>query len=165
MRTWHLGLVIAFLVGFPLPAFAQGAGIAPCGIPYQPNFATPSGHAVLAPPMGQPLIIYNPQFIAQAQMYGLGAEIFRYLMQHECGHHVLSHVVGIHMNPAAAMWMTPQIELQAECYAAKQLYASGDQAALMAAVKLWGSLGMAPTGPNYPTGIQRAQTLHGCFGP
>lgn len=144
---------------------AQMSGVAPCGVPFQPSPMTPSGHAILVPPFGQQLIIYNPMFIAQAQQHGLGPPMLRYLLQHECGHHMRGHVMAGMTNPYAVMWITPQIELDAECYAAKQLFAAGDQQALMAAVTLWGSMGLAPTGPNYPNGIQRAQVLQSCFSP
>jgi hypothetical protein len=155
-------LFVSFELSLPERAMSQAA---PCGISIGVDTSIPSGLSLISPATGGPLILYNPQFINQIQQNaGLGAPIFRWLMQHECGHHVLGHVAAGQANPYLLMWMTPQIELAADCYSAKQLFAAQDSQALQAAVMLMSTVAFVPTGPNYPTGAQRAQTLQQCYG-
>lgn len=84
------------------------------------------------------------------------------MLAHECAHHLNGDVVGGMMNPQGYLTITPQIELRADCSSAQYLKSVGDMAALNTAIQFWAQSGNNPTGPNYPTGFQRAQTLQSC---
>lgn len=144
----------------------EAAGVAPCGVPYEPSPLTSMAHALISPRTGQPVIIYSPRFIDFAERGGWGAAVFRYLLQHECGHHVLGHVSAVQARRRRTeAGLQRSFELEADCYAARQLFAGADEAALRTAILLWRSVGEAATGPGYPTGNDRAAMLESCFAP
>ena len=88
--------------------------------------------------------------------------MFRYMLAHECAHHLNGDVVAGMMDPMGMLMVTPQLELRADCNAARFLRSQNDMQALQVAIQYWQQSGNVPTGPNYPTGIQRPQTLSPC---
>ncbi len=129
-----------------------------------PSTTTPIAHALLFPSSGRTIILYNPGFLASAERRGLGAAMFRYLMQHECGHHVLGHITAMAAGPRLLGAMSRHLELKADCYAAMQLRETGDVRALQAGVMLWNSRGTMATGPFHPIGFERSAMLLTCYG-
>lgn len=72
------------------------------------NYAGSIGQAAMASIVGSgPAIVIDPSAMG---IYPPAFRVFTYV--HECGHHVIGHVIGV--NP------TPSRELQADCYAAKK---------------------------------------------
>lgn len=168
MRVAHsiVAALVLCIVALAAPASAgnaEGGGVAPCGVHYEPSTSTAIAQALIFPSSGRVVIIYNPVFINWAERRGLGAPMFRYLMQHECGHHVLGHITalaaGVRMIGAASR----RLELEADCYAARRLAAAGDILALQAALMIWNSMGDQETGPYHPKGFDRSAMLSSCY--
>ena len=130
---------------------------APCGVPMVPG---PVATALSSMCPSGPIIVFNPQFFQQLGIYG--PPMFRYMQAHECAHHMNGDVVAGAMDPQGMLMINPQIELRADCTAARILKAAGDLQALQIAINFWAQSGNMPTGPNYPTGNQRAQMLSSC---
>ncbi len=148
------------------PASAQlseGGGVSPCGVPYEPSGATAIAQALIFPSSGGAVIIYNPAFINWAERRGLGAPMFRYLLQHECGHHVLGHISALAAGVRVVGAIGRRLELQADCYAARRLAAAGDIRAFQAALMIWNSMGDQETGPSHPKGFERSAMLSDCY--
>jgi hypothetical protein len=114
-----------------------------------------TANSMIHPQLG-PIIAFNPTFFQQLPL------LFRWMLAHECAHHQNGDVVSAMMGPGGYMMNQPAIELRADCTSARTLKAPGDLQALQFAIQYWGAFGYTPTGPNYPTGIQRAQTLGAC---
>jgi hypothetical protein len=158
MKTRAVLAIVALAI---LPSVAMAQTQTPCGVPAIPSMAVPTGLSRLTP-QGGPVIIFNPVFFQQTP------QLFTWMLYHECAHHMNGDIVGEMMNPQGYMMVNPQVELRADCTSARAIRASGDPAALQSlqfAIAYWQQMGPAPTGPNYPSGIQRAQTLVQCSGP
>jgi hypothetical protein len=84
------------------------------------------------------------------------------MLAHECRHHLNGDIIAQHLDPLGMLIINPTVELRADCGAAQYLRSQGDIQALQVAIQYWGRAGNIPTGPNYPTGIQRANTLIQC---
>jgi hypothetical protein len=145
------------LIAWSTPSLAQMQ--TPCGIPAYPNPAVPTGLSSLGP-NGQPIIFFNQLFFMSLGQGG--QDLYRYMLAHECAHHQSGDVVAGMMDPMGMLTINPVVELRADCGAAQYLKSVGDVAALAAAIQYWASFGNMPTGPNYPTGFQRAQALNSC---
>lgn len=112
-----------------------------------------------------------------------------FLLAHECCHHKLGHLPkslrktkdqsrawrdnGLQSGSLAPRTVfssrSPlnsrrQIELEADCCAARQLALLGDSSALNTAIKAMNAFGFTPTGHGYPSGIHRAGMLKLCAG-
>lgn len=150
---------LALFVGYH-SAFGQMPTPSPCGVPAFPSPNVPTGQSILNPMTGQPQILFNPAFFAS--LGSNGPAMFRYMLAHECSHHTAGDIVAQRLNPMGMLMVNPEIELRADCNAAKYLRSVGDTAALQTAIAFWAQAGNTPTGPNYPTGTQRAQMLNQC---
>ena len=159
MRYWIIVLaILASLLSGSRSATAQQLAI-PCGVPMTANPTVNTAISALGPG-GGPMIYYNPQFFLGFGMNG--PLLFAFMQAHECGHQANGDVIASMMNPMGMLMINPQIELRADCYAAKALKAAGAIGALQFAINYWAQYGNLPTGPNYPTGLQRAQMLSSC---
>jgi hypothetical protein len=110
----------------------------------------------------------------------------RFLLAHECCHHSRGHLARLaeRQKTRELAWQTSDspdgtagqaslnhrifvmsqraMELDADCCAAHLLAREGDQASLAAAVAAMAAYGSQPTGPGYPSGLQRADIIRGC---
>jgi len=138
------------------PAFSQMGS--PCGVPVIIQHTPVNAQATFNPFNGSPIILLSPQFGSM-----VGAAGIRFTLAHECAHHELNHIVIalqlLQANPYARPWITPQIELEADCHAGAYLRSVGDMQAINVGIQIVGSAGPFPTGPNYPTGFQRAGAI------
>lgn len=132
----------------------------PCRIPAFPNLTIPTGQSALDPMSGQPVIFFNPAFINS--LGGVGPVLFRYLLAHECAHHLNGDIVAQHIDPQGMLFINPQVELRADCDAARYLRSQADFQAIQVAIQFWSQAANARTGPNYPTGFQRSQMIFQC---
>lgn len=153
LRTFLLAILLSLTSQFALAEVAT-----PCGVTMVQSAAVSTGLSSLTP--AGPVILYSPTFFLSLGPYG--PPMFRYMQAHECAHHADGDVVAGMMNPLGMMMINPQIEIRADCGAARTLKAAGDTEAVQVAENYWARYGNFPTGPNYPTGIQRAQTLASC---
>jgi hypothetical protein len=143
------------------PSLAQvGQVPTPCGIPAFPNLTVATGQSALDPISGAPEIFFNPAFFNSLGING--PPMFRYMLAHECSHHLSGDIIAQHINPQGMLMINPQIELAADCRAAGYLKSQNDIQALQVAIQYWSLFGGNPTGPNYPTGYQRAQSMVQC---
>jgi hypothetical protein len=113
---------------------------------------------------GRPVIVVNATTMTDQPAYG------RFLMAHECCHHTLGHVQlyheGLgHLGPQPFFYIAPalkQMELDADCCAAKLLKSRNETDAIEAAQQAMMSFGTDPTGAYYPTGVERADNIAKC---
>lgn len=155
---FSLLLLVIIIDLFPLsPCWAQVA--TPCGIDAYPNTLVPTGQSMIDPMYG-PIILFNPVFFQSLGIYG--TPMYRYMLAHECAHHMNGDIIAQNMNPQGMFMINPQVELVADCSAAKYLKSNGDFGAVNAAITYWAQFGNNPTGLNYPTGDQRVQALQSC---
>lgn len=109
-----------------------------------------------------------------------------FLLAHECCHHKLGHLTSplrkkknqtphkglpaggpaprAVFSPRSSSASRHQIEIEADCCAARQLALLGDADALAAAIKAMNAFGPKSTGPAYPSGVRRAAALKLCAG-
>lgn len=106
---------------------------------------------------GRPVIYVDPGVMANWTMSR------RFTLAHECGHHRLGHVTprGLWFRTRTT-WATRAQELDADCWAARALARQGQRADLQRMIQQFASSGHAPTGHNYPTGMERAQRIAQC---
>jgi hypothetical protein len=105
-----------------------------------------------------PVIFYNPVVVQQA-----GPLLNAFFRAHEYAHVCLGHVQQLlGANPLVQAWLSPQLELQADCAAAKSLRGLNPQA-LQAAIQLFTSQGPIQQRPTHPAGTIRAQNIAGCW--
>jgi hypothetical protein len=160
MRLLQVLFVVALMFcAMPERSAAQVA--TPCNIPAFPNPNVPTGQSALDPVSGQPEIFFNPMFFNSLGPM-VGPPLFRYMLAHECSHHLNGDIIAQHLNPQGMLMINPQVELRADCGAAQFLKSQGDLAAIQVAIQYWGQFGNNPTGFNYPTGNDRAQTISRC---
>ena len=158
MRIISIIATVLFLFVFVRPGSAQTPTPSPCGVPAYANSAVPTALSALTP--NGPMIAYNYPFFNS--LGANGQLLFRWMLAHECAHHLNGDVVQAMINPQGYLMITPQVELRADCASAAYLRSIGDLAALNFAIAYWASFGNSSTGPNYPTGLQRAQMLQSC---
>ncbi|WP_341706021.1 hypothetical protein [Halopseudomonas sp.] len=118
----------------------------------------------------------NPQ-IASAAMDSSGPVIYAdpgvmanwtmsrvFTLAHECGHHRKGHVTPQGMwFRNQQFWATRAQELEADCWAAEALSQTRDYADLKRTIHQFASQGPLMQG-NYPSGLERAQTIARCAG-
>lgn len=147
-----------------LGAWAAAQFVAPCcNVPvfFVPNH--PMGGQATRDGFGNPVILVDP-----SMEYRYGQGFFRFMLAHECAHHVQGHLhalaaVGSH-GPYALLAVNPQIEADADCWAARRLAMEGDWHALYEAQQAF-ALGIGPfVQPGYPSGYQRAEVIRRCGG-
>lgn len=145
-----LAVLLAIDALNPLEVSAQQmAGIAPCGVPV---FVYPTGMGGMATIyFGQPVVIIDPPVAAGDPALGL------FTIWHECGHHVLGHMLP--QGLMARWYMSAKQELEADCYAAGHVPPS---VAAFAANFFISSQGNFSPAPGYPTGNMRAATIMAC---
>jgi hypothetical protein len=87
-----------------------------------------------------------------------------FTLAHECAHHRLGHVTpqGFWFRNTQ-FWATRAQELEADCWAARQLSREGYDDDLQRTMLQFASMGAAPQG-TYPSGLERAQTVARCGG-
>ena len=149
----------AILCAGLMSGHANAQVASPCGVPAYPSSLVPTGMSSLDPLRG-PIILFNPGFFQSLGQSG--PPMFRYMLTHECAHHLNGDVVAGMTNPQGMLMINPQVELRADCSAAQYLRSQNDLQALQIAIQYWAQYGNMPTGPNYPTGLQRAQMLSNC---
>ena len=166
MGPWHFfgrAAAIAMIPALWLsatPAQAQFAPYCPVRmiwVPYNPQMASASFDQM------------GPVIYMGGQLQQYGPDFTRFVAAHECAHHIRGHLQmymqGFMGNPYYNAWMTPRLELDADCTAAQILAARGDYSAIRSAAQIAAAAsGPYPSGPNYPTGFQRAATIMRCGG-
>lgn len=111
-----------------------------------------------------PVIVVSALTMAESPAYG------RFLMAHECGHHILGHVARYHtelghLGPQPFFYIAPQLkgmELDADCAAVKMLKLKGEPEIIEVARQAMLQFGGKPTGAYYPTGTERAENIARC---
>jgi hypothetical protein len=150
-----------------------------CTVPTFAILALPGQARALLEPGDKPLILIDSEQ-ANSGAYR------RFLLAHECCHHSRGHLArlaerqktrelawqnsGAHdagadptpMNQRIFYMSQRGMELDADCCAAHLLAREGDQVSLDAAVAAMAAFGAQPTGPAYPTGMQRAEMIRHC---
>ena len=104
------------------------------------------------------MILLQPQLFHFIGQGGISFALARECAHHELGHVVISQPI-LQTNPFVMPWMTPRIELEAACEAGTFLASVGDLQAIQTGMQFVGSSGPSPTGPNYPSGIQRVRAI------
>lgn len=152
--------------------------------------ATPAGAEDNASPSGR--LIENPLCEAKtyalpnvpggvraAMKHGEGPVIYldervlsrgnltRFLLAHECCHHSLGHVESVRngTKPTAVRGLQNwgrQIELDADCCAARLLKKNNDRPAVENAKQFMMRYGPKPTGFGYPSGFERSMVIRHC---
>jgi len=110
---------------------------------------------------GRPAIVIDASMLANERAYS------RFLMAHECCHHVLGHVrltsskLG-QLGPQPFYYVRPLLkgmELDADACAVRKLTFTKEPGAIEAARTKMLEFGNAPTGAYYPTGVERADNI------
>lgn len=143
--------VTLFLVGSA--AYSQQYyGRAPCGVDMFIS-ENPQGASATVW-QGAPVIIIDPSQI--------GHPLWQpFLIAHECAHHLAGHSTPNGMwFRRMTTWATGQQELEADCFAARNV--SIESARYAANLFVQG--GPMPSAPGYPSGFQRAQNIARCAG-
>jgi hypothetical protein len=112
----------------------------------------------------KPIIVISAITLHQSSAYG------RFLMAHECCHHILGHVTRFHqqlghLGPQPFYYIAPalkQMELDADCCAVKMLKQNHELDVIEAAQQTMAKFGTTPTGAYYPTGLERAHNIDKC---
>jgi len=146
-----------------LPALGAGLGAPsmPYNSGYQPSvqfYAMPNLPDIAAATIdsyGNPIIIYNPNVVAQTDPL-----VVQFFIAHEFGHVQLGHVYSPTYDAQTRIYR----EAEADCFAA-QVLAGSNPAALQAAYQFF-YYAQGPSSPDavHPTGYQRANTIAACAG-
>jgi hypothetical protein len=112
----------------------------------------------------KPVIVVSAMTMTEYPAYG------RFLMAHECSHHILGHVAAYHrelghLGPQPFFYIAPQLkgmELDADCAAVKMLKLKNEPETIEAARQMMLRFGNNPTGAYYPTGLERARNIASC---
>ena len=136
----------------PLPAVVIGC-TDPFGNPV-PTFPNPALNDIaMATVMnGGPAIVFNPMVVAQSHPI-----LIRFSYVHECGHHLLGHVIG------ALRGIRPgvQQENEADCFSATQLVRAGEFQ--LAHLNLLAEVFRPrPRDATHPDGVERADNILRC---
>lgn len=94
-------------------------------------------------------------------------ELVRFMLAHECCHHSLGHLeLSRHANSLDSalqgIGLGHQLELDADCCAARMLNKENDRPGLENAKQFMFRYGPKPTGQGYPSGVQRAMVIRHC---
>lgn len=103
------------------------------------------------------LIYFNPMVVQMS-----GPFLAAFFHAHEYGHICLNHVQAIAADPWIQSWVSPQLELAADCYATRFLRAINPQA-VQAAYQYFLTQGPVPQRPTHPAGTVRAQNIVHCY--
>ena len=107
----------------------------------------------------RPVIFYNP-----ALMGGFTPEMRTFFFAHEYGHLAFHHTRAavLRLPPAGRDSLLQKRELEADCFAAREL-ASIARAAVNAAARFFSRIGSRQTDHEHPTGAQRAARILACL--
>lgn len=100
-----------------------------------------------------PVIYYNPVALQQ-----MGPHLAAFLVAHEYAHHALGHLRYLGSPPH----IVKQLELEADCQAARTLAMQGNWMALQAIFQHFSSQGGSAADALHPTGIERATMVARC---
>lgn len=161
MRVAHM-IVALLLTALLRPATAQPGMFAGydefCGLPVivLPN---PFGASAARDPSGRPVIYVDPAIMSN----WTSSRIF--VLAHECGHHRIGHTTprGQWFRHTQG-WATRVQELEADCWAAEALALRGYGRDLRRQYDDFLRQGRVSFPPNYPSGIERAETVARCSG-
>lgn len=103
-----------------------------------------------------PVIYYNPMALQQ-----MTTGMRSFLVAHEYAHHYLGHLRYL---GSASAQQIQQMELQADCLAARTLAQQGNVMALREMIELFSRQGTTAADALHPPGIARAQTVAQCAG-
>ena len=163
MKATHIHMAVALLFTALLrPATGQPAMFAGydefCSLPVIviPN---PFGASAARDPSGRPVIYVDPGVMSNwtsSRMFALA---------HECGHHKIGHTTprGQWFRYSQG-WATRVQELEADCWAAEALALRGYSGDLRRQFDDFLRQGGASLLPNYPSGMERAETVARCAG-
>ncbi|MCK6515674.1 hypothetical protein L6R46_11550 [Myxococcota bacterium] len=152
IRSYKLSDMWYFLL-----AVSQAQSLPPCRdpatgqfIPYVPDPGVSSETVAMATraPNGAAVVVYNPQAVA-----AMSAPMRDFTSAHECGHHALGHTLGR---------ISPFVELEADCFAARSLRDLGrlDSDAQMAIEE---ELSAFPGDGLHPDGTVRVASVRQCL--
>lgn len=153
-------LLIFLSVNMRFDDHADAQSRAPlCGIPVFTVPHHPMGAQATQDQFGNPVIVLG------SQLFAYGNDAVRFVLAHECAHHVNGHIYSLHtlrmMGPYALLQLNPSIEADADCWAARTLAGQGDWAAIRAGIAMMGASGPFRQ-PGYPSGNERAQVINSC---
>lgn len=108
----------------------------------------------------RPMIVVDQQIIHRTNLV-------HFLMAHECCHHTLGHLERrakpiAAINGRAITTAAAEMELEADCCAARILSRQGDEKAIAAGRIFMERFGGMATGFGYPTGFARAHKISSC---
>ena len=152
-----LALLPAMLAGRPAAAQMFAGYDEFCRVPViiVPN---PQGASAARDNFGNPVIFIDPSVM----MNWTASRVF--FLAHECGHHSLGHSLPQGMwFRHTQYWATRRQELEADCWAARQLAQIGYHDDVRRMIRQFVSMGPAPQG-TYPSGHDRARTVARCAG-
>lgn len=159
MKCGLMLAVLLFSILIQRPSFAQMfAGYDEfCGVPVVvvPNSQNASA---ARDQFGNPVIYVDPRVMSNWTMSR------RFALAHECAHHMLGHTLPQGMwFRNTQYWATRQQELQADCWAARQLARTHNVQDLRRMIVQFASQGPMPQGA-YPSGTERAHAAARCAG-
>lgn len=126
-----------------------------CGLPVVVG-SDPQTATARRDPAGRPFIHIDPGAMGNWTMSR------RFTLAHECAHHLLGHTTQLgHLHRYSGG--TARQELEADCWAARQLAALGLDVDLTRTALQFASQGHF-RGSNYPTGSERAANIARCAG-
>lgn len=102
-----------------------------------------------------PVIYYNPQIVKQ-----VGPYLEEYFKAHEYAHHIYNHIKREYFeaNRYNRTWVRVKYELEADCYAAKNVSERARKAALL----FFKNQGNHKGSQLHPTGFQRRNRILNC---
>jgi hypothetical protein len=134
-----------------------------CDVPTYARPDVPEQARAMKGADGKAVIHINPSLMRQKAYAG-------YLLAHECCHHLNNHIDAMREKMArrgevsfkSLAGVVKEMELEADCCAAKMLMKRGETASIEAAKAAMTKFGGMPTGAYYPSGIERAFTIAKC---
>ena len=107
------------------------------------------------------VIVINPNYMA-----GKSPQAVYITLLHECGHHILGHVSQYNVIGATQPWLLPQMELDADGFAAQKMLEAGftPQQIVYGALEVFGNSPVSPSPGTHPPGALRIQALRNIVG-
>ena len=144
---------------------AQAQDMAPyCPIPVFEVPFHPWGGQATIDMSGRPVILIDPTLV-QRIPFPHGQNFHRFLLAHECMHHLKGHIINL--APAGVfagyilMRMSHTLEMEADCEAARELSRRGDSSAVESAIWVFMNSNPFPT-HSHPGGPVRAHNIGQC---
>ena len=144
---------------------AQAQDMAPyCPIPVFEVPYHPLGGQATMDMLGRPVILIDPT-LAQRIPFPHGQNFHRFLLAHECMHHLRGHIINLAQAGVFGGYILMQtshaLEMDADCEAARELSRRGDSGAVASAIWVFMNSNPFPT-YSHPGGAVRAHNIERC---